>query len=341
MSCVKFAPFRLYMPQNTTFVNHYTVLDVCHAATQEEIESSFKRKLSTCQRGEVPDDVRAVVLTRAYRSRLEHACCVLLDEHRRAEFDNCLMYEMKKPQEMIERVESYLLEPPFDSFGIAIKSVAAQPPPKGKWNAVLPQDPLWDVWAEMGVELRSVQEAAKRVALSIYQLNDWGAQGDRIPASRDDDEQAWSSSDYWKAQSLLFQIVGHYAKLYPSLRKLYTTARDTEPFQIHVKMRIAIQQLRLLHRLLKDTLWYLDLLQMYANRKTENFIWTQHAAEFIKQMARSCRVWRVMRDLPKFSDADQVDDFVDRPRSFGQALQKKILRSKLDPEEFFDAPVCA
>jgi hypothetical protein len=85
-------------------------------------------------------------------------------------------------------VESYELESPFDIFGTTIKAVPAKPPPKGKWNRVLPQEPIWDVWAKMGIELRSVQVVARKVGALIYELNEWGAKDSRIPGNKGDDE---------------------------------------------------------------------------------------------------------------------------------------------------------
>jgi curved DNA-binding protein CbpA len=81
------------MPVDNTFVDHYAVLDVSCTTTREEIEKSFRRKLLACQRGEVPDNAQAVVLTQAHLSRLEHAHDVLLDAGQRTEFDRRLALE--------------------------------------------------------------------------------------------------------------------------------------------------------------------------------------------------------------------------------------------------------
>ena len=41
-----------------------------------------------------------------------------------------------------------------------------------------------------------------------------------------------------------------------------------------------------------------------------------------------CRVWRVIKDLPKFGDADQIDAFADS-RRFGRPVLHIALRSNL------------
>ena len=193
--------FRLLMSQSNTFVNHYTVIYVSNTATQEAIKKLFKRKLSTFQHGKVPEDVLAGVLTQAHLSRLKHAHDVLLDEDKRTELNMCHVGETKKPKEETNPVDSYPVEPAFNIFGAAMHVVPVQPPPKGKWCAVRPRDPLWDIWAKMGIELRSVQAATVYVALLIYRLDEREAKDNYIPGGRRNDEQPRSTSDYWKAQS--------------------------------------------------------------------------------------------------------------------------------------------
>jgi curved DNA-binding protein CbpA len=73
-----------------------------------------------CNRGEMPGDVRAVVLTQARLSRLEHAYEVLLDTVRREDFDLLLASETTQSPEPIWKVGTHPLEPPFDSFGLRL-----------------------------------------------------------------------------------------------------------------------------------------------------------------------------------------------------------------------------